>query len=63
MEMEAGLLVHEVVMELFKEGEKELTTMTTYSIKVFVTSEVVAAHSNSTESVKYRYRDCHQAKF
>merc|ERR1719341_1888083 len=50
--MEAGSLNKDVV-ELIKKGERDLTTMVTYSIKVYVTPEVVAAYPNYTESVEY----------
>ena len=52
MEMEAAPLT-EQEMDLIKQGETDLTTMATYSIKVYVTPEVVAAYSNYTESVEY----------
>jgi len=40
-------------MDLINKGERDLTTMATYSIKVYVTPEVAAAYSNYTESVQY----------
>ena len=52
MEMEAPPLREEEV-ELVKKGERDRTTMVTYSIKVYVTPEVVAAYPNYTESVEY----------
>ena len=52
MEMEAAPL-SEQEMDLIKQGETDLTTIATYSIKVYVTPEVVAAYSNYTESVEY----------
>merc|ERR1712098_763080 len=36
-----------------KRGETDLTTMATFSIKVYVTPEVVAQYPNYTESVEY----------
>ena len=51
-EMEAAPL-REQEMNLVKRGETDLTTMATYSIKVYVTPEVVSAFSNYTESVRY----------
>merc|ERR1712121_460743 len=40
-------------LELIKRGETDLTTMVTFSIKVYVSPEVVAQYPNYTESVEY----------
>merc|ERR1712098_161695 len=50
--MEAAPL-REEDLELIKRGETDLTTMATFSIKVYVTPEVVAQYPNYTESVEY----------
>jgi len=50
--MEAAPL-REEDLELIKRGETDLTTMVTFSIKAYVTPEVVAQYPNYTESVEY----------
>jgi len=52
--MEAAPL-REEDLELIKRGETDLTTMATFSIKVYVTPEVVAQYPNYTESVEYLF--------
>ena len=52
MEMEAASL-HEDEKELIERGETDRTTVVTFSIKVYVTPEVVAQYPNYTESVEY----------
>ena len=50
--MEAGSLSKDE-MSLLEKGELDAKTMVSYSIKVYVTPEVVAAYPNYTQSVKY----------
>ena len=53
MEMEVAGPLREKEMGLLEKGEKDSKTMVTYSIKVYVTPEVVAAYPNYTETVDY----------
>ena len=41
------------VEELIRQGEDDLTTMVTFTVKVYITPEVASAYPNATESLEY----------